>query len=202
MALSRILMALAAGLCLAAPVQAQSIRSVLYASNGPAVRGLSYCAQVLAGGADRDRLAQAYGFQVPLTDFGTVDVLAQPRGDRRTWRVNYSGSTAGTAAVPDNDALSMTVRLTNRQCEVAILGVPLSEEDRVLGVAYQILEQLNPQFVPEDVFRRVLVAGTGPAWHGTIWLQHDTIDAGIAFGPRIAPYSGAIWELDLVHRGR
>ena len=187
---------------IAAPVKAQSAREILYASNGPAVRGLSYCHQVMARGADRDRLAQQYGFQVPLTEFGTVHPLDAPRGERRTWRVNYTGSTAGTAAVPDNDALSMTLRLSGRDCEAAIIGVPLSEDGRVVDVAQQILAQLDPQYVPQDPFRRVLVAGTGPAWHGTIWLQHDRFDAGISFGPRIAPYRGAVWELELVDRGR
>lgn len=202
MALSRTLLALAAGLWLAAPVQAQSLRSILYASDGPAVRGLSYCYQVMVRGADRDRLARQYGFQVPLSEFGTVHPLDAPRGERRTWRVTYSGSSAGTAAVPDDDALSMTVRLRGHDCETTISGVPMAEERSVESATIQILGQLDPQFIPREPFRRVLVAGTGPAWHGTIWLVHDGFDGGISFGRRIAPYAGAVWELELVRRGR
>lgn len=201
--LTRIATVCAVGLCLMAPAQAQSVRQVLYGADGPAVRGLSYCYQTLAGRADRDALARQYGFQTPINEFGFVDVLDEPRGARRAWRVNYAGSTAGTANVPDDDALSMTVRLTERGCEATILAVPTREEDRVLGVAYQILEQLDPRLVPEaiDPFTRVLVAGTGPSWHGTIWLQHPRFDAGISFGPRIPPNRGAIWQVEINDRG-
>lgn len=203
MKLSRIIYALAAALCFAVPAQAQSAGSILYASDGPAVQGMSYCYQVMVRGADPDVLAEAYGFQVPLTDFGTEEVLARMSNGNRWWRVNYTGSTVGTGAVPDDDALSMSVRLRGHDCEVSILGVPLSQEEQVLDVTYQILEKLDPQFVPRahSPFGRILVAGVGPAWHGTIWLQHERFDSGISFGPRISPYAGALWEIELVRRG-
>ena len=194
------LLCAAAMAALAAPAAAQSAREILYAANGPAVRGLTYCYLVLSGQGDRDGLAQRYDYETPLTEFGTVHPLDAPNGDRRAWRVTYTGSTAGTAAVPENDALSMSIRLNHYECEITISAVPLSEEDQVIGVTEQILEQLDARLAVVEPPRRIAIGGSGPSWQAPFYLVSDSYDARVVFGPRVAPHVGAIWQIELTNQ--
>lgn len=182
----------------ACPTVAQDVKDILFASDGPLVTGLSYCYAVSSGKEDKDAAAAGRKLLVQKNEFGEVDPVDRAEDDWRAFRRTYTGPSAGTDAYPPgNDDLYVVVRLRGAKCESVTVGVPMAYENNVIQVTQDILAQLDPGLRPfqEQPFSKILVAGTGPAWHGDLGFTDMKYMGSLSFGANRAGMG--VWDVTI-----
>lgn len=175
---------------------AQDVKSILFASDGPVVTGISYCYAVSSGKEDKDAAAARRGLVVQKNEFGEVDPIDRAEDDWRAFRRTYTGPSAGTDAYPPgDDDLYVVVRVRGAKCEAVTVGVPMVYENSVIPVTQDILAQLDPGLRPfqGQVFSKILVAGTGPAWHGGLYFTDSKYMGSLSFGVNRAGIG--VWDV-------
>lgn len=179
----------------AGPVAAQDLRAVLYGKGGAVVSGISYCYAVMSGREGLDSAARKRGLVTPTDASGRVYPTEKPRPKRRTWIRTYSGPQAGTAVKPEPSDLSLIVRYRETKCEVEVWGVPHAYGPQIVPVTTQVFAKLSRKLTLEIPFRKVLVAGKGPSWHGGLYFTDPKFSGGVSYD--VWRKGFGVWGVDL-----